>query len=108
MKVDQLAMMQMVHDVNFLPDQGLLHGMSNGDELGSKHMLSLQLSASVHNSKGTSSDFFQDLIVIIDTVLTLDLNWLRNVLGIDIEYELIVIFDFAFLTANLLTSIRIN
>ena len=47
MEIDQLAVMQMIHDVNLLPDQGLFHGVANRDELGGVHMLSLQLSAAV-------------------------------------------------------------
>ena len=48
MEIDQLAVMEMVHNVNLLPDQGLLHGVTNGDELGSIHVLGLQLSAPMH------------------------------------------------------------
>ena len=48
MEVDELAVMEMVHDVDLLADQSLLHGVTNGDELGSIHVLGLQLSASMH------------------------------------------------------------
>ena len=108
MEVDQLAVMEMVHDVNLLPDQGLLHGVTNGDELGSKDMLGLEFSASVNNSKGSSSDLLQHLIVIIDTVLSLDLHRLRNVLGVDIKNKLIIVTNFTLLTTDLLSSFRIN
>ena len=47
-QVDQFVVMQVVHDVDLLPDQSLLHGVTNGDELGSIHVLGLQLSAPMH------------------------------------------------------------
>ena len=46
-EVDELAVVEVVHDVNLLADQSLLHGVPNGDELGGVHMLSLQLSAAM-------------------------------------------------------------
>ena len=46
-EVDKLAVVEVVHDVNLLADQSLLHGVPDGDELGGVHMLSLQLSAAV-------------------------------------------------------------
>lgn len=46
-EVDELAVVEVVHDVNLLADQSLLHGVPDGDELGGVHMLSLQLSAAV-------------------------------------------------------------
>ena len=108
MEVDKLAMMEMIHNVNFFPDQCFFHGMTNGDELGSKHMLCLQLTASVDNTKCSSSDLLQDLIVVIHAVLGLDLHRLGYVLCIDVEHKLVVIPDFTFLSANLLASFRVN
>ena len=46
-EVDELAVMEVVHDVDLLADQRLLHGVPDGDELGGVHMLSLQLSAAM-------------------------------------------------------------
>ena len=46
-EVDELAVMEVIHDVDLLADQSLLHGVPDGDELGGVHMLSLQLSAAV-------------------------------------------------------------
>ena len=46
-EVDELAVVEVVHDVNLLADQSLLHGVPDGDELGGVHMLSLQLSAAM-------------------------------------------------------------
>ena len=58
-EVDELAVVEVVHDVNLLADQSLLHGVANRDELGSVHMLSLQLSAAMdlqrHNYKITEN-----------------------------------------------------
>ena len=108
MEVDQLAVMQMVHDVNLLPDQSLLHGMTDGNELGSEDMVGLLLSASVNHTEGSGANLLQHLIVIIDTVLGLDLHWLRDVLGVDVKHELIIVSDLALLTSDLLASLRIN
>ena len=46
-EVDELAVMEVIHDVDLLADQSLLHGVPDGDELGGVHMLSLQLSAAM-------------------------------------------------------------
>ena len=108
MKIDKFIMMQMVHDINLLSDQSLLHSMWNGDEFGGKYVSCLDLATSVDNSESSCSNFFKDVIIVVHALLSFDINRLRNVLGIDIKYELIVIFDFAFLTSNLLASIRIN
>ena len=47
-EVDELAVMEVIHDVDLLADQSLLHGVPDGDELGCVHMLSLQLSATMN------------------------------------------------------------
>ena len=107
-KVDQFAVMEMVHDVDLFPDQSLLHGVSNWDELGSEDMLSLQFSTSVDNTECSGSDLLQDLVVIVDTVLGLDLHGLGDVLGVDVKHELVVVSDLALLTSDLLASLRIN
>ena len=107
-EVDQFAVMEMVHDVDLFPDQSLLHGVSNWDELGSEDMLSLQFSTSVDNTECSGSDLLQDLIVIVDTVLGLDLHGLGDVLGVDVKHELVVVSDLALLAADLLAGIRIN
>ena len=60
------------------------------------------------NSKGTSSNLLQDVIVIIDTLLSLDVHRLRNILGIDVENELVIVLDLALLASDLLASVRIN
>ena len=108
MEVDQLAVVEMVHDVDLLADQGLLHSVSNGNELGSKDVLSLQFPTSVDHSEGSGSDLLQDLIVIVDTVLSLDLHRLRDVLGVDVKHELVVVPDLTLLTTDFLASFRIN
>ena len=107
-EVDKLAVVEMVHDVDLFPDQGLLHGVSNWNELSSEYMLSLQFSTSVDNSECSSSDLFQDLVVIVHAVLGLDLHWLGDVLGVDVEHELVVVPDLTLLTTDFLASFRIN
>ena len=108
MKVDQFAVMEMVHDVDLFPDQSLLHGVSNWNELSSEDMLSLQFSTSVDNPECSGSDLFQDLVVIVHTVLGLDLHRLGDVLGVDVEHELVVVPHLALLATDLLAGVRIN
>ena len=107
-EVDKLAVVEMVHDVDLFPDQSLLHGVSDGNELCSKDMLSFQFSASVDDSEGSGSNLLQDLVVIVDAVLGLDLHRLGNVLGVDVKHELVVVSALALLTSDLLASLRIN
>ena len=108
MQVDELAMMKVVHNVNFLPYQCLFHGMTNWNELGSEYMLGLQFATSMDNSKGPGTDLFQDVVMIIDTVFGLDLNRLRDILSINIKDKLVIVSDFTLLSSNLLACIRIN
>ena len=58
--------------------------------------------AAMYNSKGSSSNLLQDVIVIIDTLLSLDVHGLRHVLGVDVEHELVVVLDLALLASDLL------
>ena len=60
------------------------------------------------NSKGTSSNLLQDVIMVIDALLGLDVHRLRNILGIDVENELVIVLDLALLASDLLASVRIN
>ena len=107
-EVDKLVMMQVIHDINFFTNQSFLHCMWNGDEFGSKNISCFNLAASVNHSKSSCSNFFQDIIIVVHALLGFDINRLRNVLSINIEDELVVVFDLAFLTSDLFTSVRIN
>ena len=71
-------------------------------------MLGLQFSTSVDNAECSGSDLLQDLVVIVHAVLGLDLHRLGDVLGVDVEDELVVVSDLAFLATDLLTGVRIN
>jgi len=108
MEVDKLAVMEMIHNVNFFPDQCFFHGMTNGDELGSKYMLSLQFSTPMDYAKGSSTNLLEYVIVVIHTVLCLDFHWLRNIFGIDIKDKLVIISNFTFLSSDFLASVRVN
>ena len=57
-EVDQLAVVEMVHDVDLFSDQSLLHRVPDRNKLGSKYMLSLQFATSVYDSEGSSADLF--------------------------------------------------
>ena len=47
MEVDELAVVEVVHDVNLLADKSLLHCMANRDELCGIDMLSLELATTM-------------------------------------------------------------
>lgn len=51
MQIDQLPVMQLVHDVNFLLDQLLLHCSGNGDEFGREVVSGGTLAASVDDAE---------------------------------------------------------
>ena len=108
MQIDQLVMMKMVHNINFFPNQGLLHGMRNGDKFGSKNVPSFDFPTSVNNSKSSSANLFQNIIVVIYTLLCLYVHRLRNVFRIYIKHKLIIILHLAFLAANFLSGIWID
>ena len=59
-EVDELAVVEVVHDVNLLADQSLLHGVPDGDELGGIDMLSLQLSAAVDLQRSDNKNTKED------------------------------------------------
>ena len=61
-----------------------------------------------HHAKGSSANLFENVIVIVHAVLCLDLNGLRDVLGVDVKHELVVVPDLALLTTDFLASFRIN
>ena len=46
--------------------------------------------------------------MVIDALLGLDVHRLRNILGIDVENELVIVLDLALLASDLLASVRIN
>ena len=108
MEIDKLAVMEMIHNVNFFPDQCFFHGMTNGNELGSKYMLSLQFSTPMDNTKGSSANLLEYVVVVIYTVLCLNFHWLRNIFGIDIKDKLVIISDFTFLSSDLLSCVWVN
>ena len=62
----------------------------------------------MHNSKGPGPDLLEDVVVIVDRVLGLDVHRLRDVLGVDVEHELVVVLDLALLTPDLLPGSRVN
>ena len=61
-----------------------------------------------HHAKGSSANLLENVIVIVHAVLCLDLNGLRDVLGVDVKHELVVVPDLALLTTDFLASFRIN
>ena len=61
-----------------------------------------------YHAKGSSANLLKDVVVIVHAVLSLDLDWLRNVLGVDVEHKLVIVPDLALLTTDFLASFRIN
>ena len=107
-EVDELAVVEMVHDVNLLLDQRLLHGVADGDELGGEDVLCLELPAPVHHAERPGADLLEDLVVVVHAGLGVDLHGLGDVLGVDVEHELVVVLDLALLSPDLLAGVRIN
>ncbi len=108
MQVDQLVMVQVIHDVDLLADERLLHRVRDRDELGRVDVPGLDLPAAMHNAKGTGADLLEDLVVVIHAVLRLDVHRLGDVLRVDVEHELIVVLDLDLLAADLLARVRID
>ena len=61
-----------------------------------------------YHAKGSSANLLKDVVVIVHAVLSLDLDGLRNVLGVDVKHELVVVANLTLLTTNLLPGLRIN
>ena len=90
------------------PDECLLHGMRDWNELGGKDVPSLDLSATVDDAEGAGADLLEDVVVVVHALLGLDVHRLRDVLGVNVEHKLVVVLDLAFLTADLLSSLGID
>lgn len=108
MEVDQLAVVEVVHYVDLFADQRLLHRVRNGDELGGVDVSGLDLATPVDDAEGAGADLLQDVVVVVDAVPGLDVHGLGNVLGVDVEDELVVVLDLALLPSNLFTRVGIN
>ena len=81
----------------------LLHGVGDRDELGREHVARLDLAAAVDDAERARADLLQDVVVVVDAVLRLDVDRLRDVLGVNVEHELVVVLHLALLTADLLS-----
>ena len=82
--------------------------MCDGNELGGEHVARLDLAAAVDDAERARADLLEDVVVVVDAVLRLDVHRLRDVLGVDVEHELVVVLDLALLTPDLLAGVRIN
>ena len=54
------------------------------------------------------SDLFEDVVVVVDGVGGLDVHRLGDVLGVDVEHELVVVLHLALLPADLLPGGRVD
>jgi hypothetical protein len=90
-EVDQLVVMQVVHDVDLLPDERLLHGVRDRDELCRVNVPGLDLSAPVDDAERARADLLQDVVAVVHALLSLDVHRLRNILGVNVEHELKII-----------------
>ena len=61
-----------------------------------------------YHAKGSSANLLKDVVVIVNAVLSLDLDGLRDVLGVYVEHKLVIVPDLALLTTDFLASFRIN
>ena len=91
-QVDELGMMQVVHDVDLLADEILLDGLRHRNEFGSEDLASLALAAAMHHAERARSDLFQNLVQVVDA-RCFDVDRLRHVFGIDVHHEGIVVSD---------------
>ena len=83
----------------------LFHGVCDGDELGGEDVAGLDLPAAVDDAEGAGADLLEDVVVVVDGVLRLDVHRLRDVLGVDVEDELVVVLHLALLTPDLLAGL---
>ena len=82
--------------------------MCDGDELGGEHVARLDLAAAVDDAERARADLLEDVVVVVDAVLRLDVHRLRDVLGVDVEHELVVVLDLALLPPDLLAGVGID
>ena len=90
MQVNELGVMQLVHDINLLLDKFLLNRVTDRDEFGGEDVSRLDLPTAVHHAEGPRADLLQNLVMVIDAVV-LDVDGLRYELGVDVEHELVVV-----------------
>ena len=83
----------------------LFHSVCDGDELGCEDVAGLDLPAAVDDAEGAGADLLEDVVVVVDGVLRLDVHRLRDVLGVDVEDELVVVLHLALLAADLLAGL---
>ena len=86
----------------------LFHGMCDWDELGREDVAGLDLPAAVDDAEGAGADLLEDVVVVVDAVGRLDVHRLRDVLGVDVEHELVVVLDLALLAADLLAGVGVD
>ena len=82
--------------------------MRDGDELGGEDVPRLDLAAAVDDAEGACADLLEDVVVVVDAVGRLDVHRLRDVLGVDVEHELVVVLDLALLTPDLLAGVGVD
>ena len=71
-------------------------------------MARLDLAAAVDDAERARADLLEDVVVVVDAVLRLDVHRLRDVLGVDVEHELVVVLDLALLPPDLLAGVGID
>lgn len=103
MKIDQFRMMELIHYINFLPDKLLLHRMGHGNELGREYISSGPLPTTMDNSERASSYLLENIVSVVDRDV-FDLDRLRHVFTVNVEYELIVIPRFLVASSTNLLS----
>lgn len=103
-QIDQFGVVQLIHDVDLLSDQFLLHYVRYRDEFGGEDVAGGPLSATVHHSERAGADFLENVVLVVDrSVFDLDRLW--HVLAVHVEHKLVVIARLLVLaSANLLAA----
>jgi len=107
MQIDQLRMMELIHDVDLFPNQFLFHHVRHRDEFGGEYIAGGPLAATVHHAEGAGADLLEDVILIIDRRV-LDIDRLWHVLAVHVEHKLIVVARLLVVASTYLFAGRVH
>lgn len=106
-QIDQLGMVQLIHDIDLFPDQLLFHHVRHGDEFGGEYVAGGPLAASVHHAERAGADLLEDVVFVIDRRV-FNLNRLWHVLAVDVEHKLIVVARLFVVASAYLFAARVH
>jgi len=76
--------MELIHYVDFVPDQIFFDVVRDRYELGGENVSGLTFPATVHHTERSGTDFLQDIVVIVYG-LRFDVHRLRHVFRVNVE-----------------------